>query len=138
MKTEKEDEIKLSWFYRLILKLPKITLESASADLEGIYWAIMIPIFIVCEAFLSFFLLIAFPFPVNLVVTSIIPTAIFVVFVRVQLERFLNWWNLNVRSKPMKWDVKKGTEEYMKLLQKQRSKRQILGVSTYEKDRKEE
>jgi len=116
---EKKDQVKLPLLYRLILKLPKMSLESAS----GIYWAVVIPVFLVCEFVLSFFLLILFPFPINLVMTSVIPIAIFVVFVKVQLERFMNWWNLTFQSEPMKWDVKEAVEEYIKLLQKQKSKR---------------
>ncbi len=121
MTAEKEDQLKLPWIHRLILKLPKINLPT-SGDLQGIYWTIVIPVFFTCEFFLSLFLLIAFPFPINLVVTGIIPVAVFVVFVKVQLERFMNWWNLNFRSEPMEWNVEKASDEYIKLLQKQRSR----------------
>jgi len=137
MSKGKSDEDKLPWIYRLILKLPKINLDFFS-DFQGIYWAIVIPIFLVDEFFLSLFLLIAFPFPINLVVASVIPIAIFVIFVKVQLERFMNWWNSVFRSKPMKWDIKEATEKYIKLLEKQDSERRNLGAPAKEKDRKED
>ena len=98
----------------------------------------MIPLFLVGEFFLSLILLITFPFPINLIVASIIPIAVFAVFVKVQLERFMNWWNLHFESEPMKWDIKKATEEYIKLLEKQESGKKNLSVSTEEKDRKED
>jgi len=138
MNAEKKDRIKLPWLYRLILKLPKVSLESISGDLQGVYWAVVVPIFLLCEFLLSLFLLLAFPFPINLVVTGIIPVTIFAVFVKVQLERFMTWWDLTFRSQPMKWDVKKATEEYIKLLEKRESGRRNLSVSAKEKDRKED
>lgn len=138
MSKTKLDKDKLPWIYRLILELPKVSLESTSGEFQGIYWAIVIPLFLIFEFFLSLFLLVTFQFPMNLVMTGIIPVAIFLVFVKVQLERFLNWWNLTFESKPMKRDVKKATEEYIKLLEKQKSKRRNLGVSTNERNRKED
>jgi len=129
------DEVRLPWIYRIILKLPKI---EVSPELQGVYWAIVIPIFLVCEFFLSLFLLLVFQFPINLVMVSIIPVAIFVVFVKVQLERFVNWWNATFRSQLMKWDIEKTTEEYIKLLQKQKSKGCNSNESTYEESRKED
>jgi len=137
MSKTKSDEDKLPWIYRLILKLPKISVKSFS-DFQGIYWTIVLPLFLVGEFFLSLFLLTAIPFPTNFVVASVIPIAVFVVFVKVQLERFMNWWNLTFRSEPMEWDVKEATEEYIKLLEKQEARRRNLSVSTKEKDRKEE
>jgi len=136
MSERKSDKDKLPWIYRLILKLPKLSLESLSEDLQGVYWVVVIPIFLVCEFFLSLFLLSAFPFPINLVVTSIIPVAILIVFVKIQLERFMNWWDLTFRSQPMRWDVKESVEEYVRLLQKQ--KRRNLSPSAEEKDKKED
>jgi len=137
MSETKSDEDKLPWIYRLILKLPKISVESFS-DFQGIYWTIVIPLFLVGEFFLSLFLLTAIPFPTNFVVASVIPITIFVVFVKVQLERFMNWRNLTFRSEPMEWDVKEATEEYIKLLEKQEARRRNPSLSTKEKDRKED
>jgi len=137
MSKTKSDEDKLPWIYRLILKLPKISVKSFS-DFQGIYWTIVLPLFLVGEFFLSLFLLTAIPFPTNFVVASVIPITIFVVFVKVQLERFMNWRNLTFRSEPMEWDVKEATEEYIKLLEKQEARRRNPSLSTKEKDRKED
>jgi len=133
-KTE-SDKDKLPWFYRLILRLPKIEVHS---DLQGVYWAIVIPAFLIFEFFLSLFLLTNLSFPINLVTASVIPITVFVVFVKVQLERFMDWWNSTFRSEPMRWDVQKATEEYILLLKKQGLGKRNLSVPTEEKDRKED
>jgi hypothetical protein len=115
-KLKKIDKSKLPFFYRLILKVPGANfLENVSS---GIFWAIVVPIFLVLEFFLNLFLLIYFPFPINIVLTSIIPVAILIVFIRISLERFINWWNLNVGESSFKWNVEETMQEYLAILNK--------------------
>jgi hypothetical protein len=118
---EEVDEKKLPWIYRLIMKIPKISLDSAPGWFHGIYWAILIPIFLAFEFLLSMLLLIFLPFPLNIVVVCIIPLAVLIFFVRIMLERDINWWRATF-AKPFKWDVEKATKEYISLLKKQRSR----------------
>jgi hypothetical protein len=77
-----------------------------------------VPIFIVLEFFLNLFLLLYFPFPINIVLTSIIPVAILIVFIRISLERFINWWNLNIGESSFKWNVEETMQEYLTMLNK--------------------
>jgi len=113
---KKIDKNKLPFFYRSILKVPGANLiESASS---GIFWAVIVPIFIVLEFFLNLFLLLYFPFPINIVLTSIIPVAILIVFIRISLERFINWWNLNIGESSFKWNVEETMQEYLTMLNK--------------------
>jgi hypothetical protein len=104
---------KLPWFYRLILKLPLVYLvENAS----GVFWSIVAPIFLILEFFLSMALLLFFPFPTNIILTAIIPVVVFLIFVRISLERFINLWNLIVGKSGFKWDIEKIMQEYIALL----------------------
>jgi hypothetical protein len=117
---KKIDKSKLPFFYRLILKVPGANfLESSSS---GIFWGIIVPIFLVLEFFLSIFLLLYFPFPINIVFTSIIPVAILIIFVRISLERFINWWNLNVGEGSFKWNVEETIQEYLAMLKRKEKK----------------
>ncbi|MGB9756376.1 MAG: hypothetical protein ACPLVJ_01150 [Candidatus Bathyarchaeales archaeon] len=65
---------------------------------------------------MNLFLLLLFPFPINIVLTSIIPVAILIIFIRISLERFLNWWNLNVGEGSLEWNVEKSVQEYLAIL----------------------
>jgi hypothetical protein len=119
-KLKKIDKSKLPFFYRLILKVPGANfIESASS---GIFWAIIVPIFLVLEFFLNFFLILLFPFPINMVLTSIIPVAVLIIFVRISLERFINWWNLNVGESSFEWNVEKTMQEYLAMLKEKEQK----------------
>jgi len=120
---EKEDILRrieakdLPWFYRLILKVPGTSfLESAG----GIFWGVLIPIFLMGEFFLSLYLLLSFSFPVNVILTSVIPAVSFALFVKISLKRFINWWNATFGEPGFKWDVEKAVEEYVNLLKRKK------------------
>jgi len=94
----------LPWFYRLILKVPGTDfLEGAG----GIFWGILIPIFLMGEFFLSLYLILAFSFPVNVILTSIIPAVSFALFVKISLKRFINWWNATLGSQASNGKLKR-------------------------------
>jgi hypothetical protein len=117
---KKIDKSRLPFLYRVILKVPGVNfLESSSS---GIFWCIIVPTFIVLELFLNLFLLIYFPFPINIVLTSIIPVAILIIFTRISLERFINWWNLNVGESSFEWNVEKTIQEYLLVLKGKKKK----------------
>ena len=123
MTTEKIDEKKLPLIYRLFLKLPKPTLDFLPDFSHGIFWAVIAPLFIALEFFLSLFLLMDLPFPTNILSVSIIPTIIFIIFLRITLERFINWWNATFTHQGFEWNVEKLAKEYSDLLKKQKSKK---------------
>jgi hypothetical protein len=114
---KKIEEKDLPWFYRLLLKAPGTDfLESAG----GIFWGILIPIFLMAEFFLGLYLLLAFTFPLNIILTFSIPAVTFALFVKISLKRFINWWNANFRGLGFKWDVEKAVEEYVNMLKGKR------------------
>jgi hypothetical protein len=100
----------LPWFYKLLLKIPMANVfEGASS---GIFWAIIVPCFLSIEFFFSIFLLTYFNFPLNIIVAGIIPASIFIIFVRISLERFINWWNGTIDT-GLKWNIEKLVQEYV-------------------------
>lgn len=106
----------LPWYYKLVLKIPRTDfLENAG----GIFWGVITPTFLILEFFLSIFLMISFPFPINLVLTSIIPISTFMIFLKITLDRFINWWNAIFGNSGFVWNVDKTLQEYVNLLKKQ-------------------
>jgi hypothetical protein len=119
-KLKKIDRNKLPLFYRLILKIPGVDFLESSAS--GVFWGIVVPIFLFLEFSLNLFLLLFFPFPINIVLTSIIPVAVLIIFIRISLERFINWWNLTVGERSREWNVEEIMQEYLALLKKKEKK----------------
>ena len=118
-KLKEVDRNKLPLFYKLILKIPGTDFLESSG---GIFWSIIIPIFLSLEFFSSLLLLVYFPFPINIILTATIPTIVFVVFIKISLERFLNWWDLTFGESRFKWNVEKTLQEYLSLLKKKEEK----------------
>jgi hypothetical protein len=117
---KKIDRDKLPLIYRLILKVPGAEfLENCSS---GIFWAIVMPVFLMIEFFLNMFILIYFRFPLNIILASIIPTTIFLIFVRISLQRFINWWNSEVASQGFKWNLEEKIQEYLAMLKNKEEK----------------
>lgn len=113
----KIEERQLPWFYKLILKFPGADfLEGAG----GVFWGILAPIFLLAEFFLSFYLVLVFPFPINIVLALAIPAFIFVLFVKISLKRFINWWNSTFGKAGFEWDVEKTLNEYIKLMKEKK------------------
>ncbi|MGQ9507622.1 MAG: hypothetical protein ACUVTB_07215 [Candidatus Bathycorpusculaceae bacterium] len=54
--------------------------------------------------------------------TSIIPVAVLIIFIRISLERFINWWNLNIGESSFKWNVEKTLQEYLALLKEKENR----------------
>jgi hypothetical protein len=86
------------------------------------YTGALVPIFLILESFLNISLLVFFPFQINIVLVLITPVGVLLVFLRVSLERFINWWNSAVDDS-FEWNVDKSMPEYLELLKK-KEKRQ--------------
>jgi hypothetical protein len=111
---------KLPLIYRLFLKLPVPSLDFLPDFFQGIYWVIIMPIFLTLEFFLSLFLLVSFSSPANILLTCSIPTVVLIIFLRISLERFINWWNAIAGEQNREWNLRKAVENYIVVLEKQR------------------
>ena len=112
------DRNQLPLFYRIILKIPGANLiESAS----GAFWAICVPIFIFLDTLANLWLLMAFNFPTNIILMAIVPTIALILFIRIDFERFINFWNLNF-LKSSEWNIERAVQEYADLTRKKEDK----------------
>jgi hypothetical protein len=117
--TEDETE-KLGLIYKILLRFPKLSLENLPNVLQGLFWVIILPIFLLCEFFLNFYLLLALPFPLNLVLAVGVNLLLVVAMLRVMLERSLNAFKMLFYPHRMDKDVTQLVQEYISLLRKKR------------------
>lgn len=119
-----------SFLEKLMLKLPNPNFPffvlRRFPSFEGIFYAIILPIFVF---FSGVFLLWLFPmaslalgFPLNVVLTLLLPATVFVVFLRVQIERKTNWWR-SIFWPPVEWNPSKSLDELTELFKKQQRHR---------------
>jgi len=127
-----EDQLPL--IYRFILKLPNVILDYFPGSFQGIFWAIIVPIFISLEFLITMFLLILFPFPINIFMAGSIPTVIFIIFVKIELQRFINVWNTMVQERGLEWNIDRIAKEYFSLIDKQESRENEAKSVEHKKD----
>jgi hypothetical protein len=110
-------------FYRLLLKIPIPSISTSIAIPSGIFWAVIMPIFLFLDFFINIYFLIGFPFPINIFLVCVVPIAILVIFVRVTVDRFINWWNSAVVGGYKQRELKKVLQEYLALRENKDKKR---------------
>ena len=119
-KEKKIDRNELPWYYKLVLKIPGADFLERTG---GIFWGIMMPVFLILEFFLGIFLLISYPFPINILLTCSIPLSFFAIFIKITLNRFINSWNAISGDADFVWNADKTLQEYVDLLRKQEEER---------------
>jgi len=115
---------------RILLKLPNPSFPflvlKRFPEFEGIFWALIVPlvfmIYIVSNLWFFPFLTYHVGFPLNIIIGFIAPAALFVVFLRIQIERTILWWR-NIHEPTKEWNLSKTVEELIRLLEKQHAKK---------------
>jgi len=116
----KEEPEELGLIYRLILRLPKLSVESLPPVLQGTFWVIILPLFMIGQCYLDFYLLLAFPFPFNVIVVGGVVLAFIVAFYRVMLDRALNSLRMLFYPARLDKDAEQLVQEYIHLLKKKK------------------
>jgi hypothetical protein len=114
-KPQRIDREKLPLFYRFILKIPIPAISTFIDIPSGIFYAIILPIFVFLDFFVNIYLLIGFSFPINIFLVCVVPVVILAIFERVTADRFINWWNSGVVGGYVQRDVKEVLKEYLAL-----------------------
>jgi len=117
--TEDKPE-RLGVFYRIILRLPKLSLENLPAVMQGLFWVIILPIILIAECYLNFILLLTFPFPINLIVVAGVVLVFFVAVLRIMIERALNVLKMFLYPSRIDKDCEQLVQEYVSLLRKKK------------------
>lgn len=117
-KIQRIDRDKLPLLYRLILKIPIPAISTSVNIPSGVFYAIILPIFIFLDFFLNIYFLIGFSFPVNIILLCVVPVVILVIFIRVTADRFINLWNSSVVGGFTQREIKEVLKEYLALREK--------------------
>lgn len=114
------DRAKLPLLYKLVLKVPGVRfLESAS----GVFWALIVPLFLFINMLASLFVLVNLPFPSNILVAAVTPIAALLIFVRISLDRFINFWNSTISRSYFEWNIDRTIEEYIGIIKRMERKK---------------
>ncbi len=115
--SEREENIKIPLFYRIILKVPKLTLDSVTENekFQGIFWAAILPSFLICDFLLNVLFIAVLSFPLNFLSVIIFNGVIVLFILRILVERALNSEKAYF-SKGFNWNFEKSLEDYSLLI----------------------
>jgi hypothetical protein len=115
VKFQRIDRNKLPFFYRVLLKIPIPAIELSVNIPSGIFYAIILPIFLFLDFFGNIYFLIGFSFPLNVLLFCVVPFVFLVIFVRVNADRFIDLWNSSVVGGFTPREIKEVLQEYLAL-----------------------
>jgi hypothetical protein len=107
------DKESLPWYYRAILKIPLPEFSFLQGSWGGLLWVVSVLVFLILESYLDLFLLVFFSFPINIILAAVIPSSVFIIFIRINLGRFIAWWNSVCAEFGFKWNIEKSMQEYL-------------------------
>jgi len=120
---EKAEERKISLFYRIILKIPKLSIKGAPPVVQGLFWALICPLFIVGVLFMNLLLLVLLYFPYNYFLAAIADTIVILFIMRILVERALNLENSLLKETSFSWNIDKSAQEYFRLLKTRKTRK---------------
>jgi len=105
--------------YRLILKFPKLSLEGYSEKFQGLFWVVLLPIFLLGDLCLNLLLLVGLPFPTNYLAFFVATSFVIMLILRILVEQTLSTSNAMLKESH-RWDVDKAVQSYLKILHKEK------------------
>lgn len=114
--TANDDELPL--VYRLILKIPRINLDNLSVEVSGLFWVLILPLFMTGEFLINLLLLTCVSFPFNYASVIIFNFTITLFIIRILVERTLNSEKALLAEGHFEWKVEETFNSYLKLLKR--------------------
>jgi hypothetical protein len=123
MKQKRSQREDLPIFYKIILKVPKLSLDALSGNekLHGIFWAAILPSLLFGDLFLNMLLIAVLIFPFNVLSVIAINSLIILLILRILVERALNSEKAYL-SQGFNWNLEKSLEDYFLLIHKREDK----------------
>ena len=115
-KKKKRDNLPL--LFRIIMKFPKLSLEGFSGEFQGIFWAMVVPIFLTAYIFLVLVFIFYLPSPINIIAVTTTTGFICALCLRILVERELKSLEMQTESSGFTWNVKESFKDYEKLIEK--------------------
>jgi len=124
MTEKKTRHAELPLFYRLVLKFPKLSVEGLHPVIQGFFWVIGIPIFLICYVFFSLGLMVYLSFPYGYAAAGTAGFLLFMFISRILVERAINSVNAAINDKQVWPEVKEAVEDYLSVCRNLKDKKE--------------
>jgi hypothetical protein len=114
------DHSEIPLLYRLVLKLPRLSLNGFSDRFQGLFWALILPTFVISDTIINLLFVMCLPFPFNLISVVLFTSILLTFILRIFLERALNTRRAIIGEGRFRWNVERAIQEYTQLLQERK------------------
>jgi hypothetical protein len=102
---------------KIILKVPKLSLEGFSDRLQGLFWAVILPMLLMLFFCTSVYVVACFSFPFNMVLLASLYIVVGALILRILIERALTSEEAILHEVDFRWDVERSFKEYLDVLE---------------------
>ena len=135
MPTYKDRRRDYPLWIRIILKVPKLSLEGFSDRFQGAFWISILPIFLVLFFYANLLLIACLSSPFNMILVAVLDSSIAALLIRILVERTLTSEEAMLNQEHFRWDLERSLNEY---LDGNRLKRAPIQINVHESDRASE
>jgi hypothetical protein len=120
-KDENEYPQNMPLWCKVLLRIPQLDLGVFGERFQGIFWIIIVPVFLFCDFFMNLYVIMALSFPVNFIIFIFTNSVIVLFLLRILVDRTLHAQKAILSEKSFQWDVESSFEEYLSLLNKKKA-----------------
>jgi len=106
----------LPLFCRIFLFFPKLSLENFSERFQGIFYVVILPMFIFIDAIMNLAFLACFSFPINFIAVVAANSFVVLLILRIYLDRAITFHSNLMKEQHFCWNLDKSLNEYFKIL----------------------
>lgn len=114
------EDSEISLLYRIILRFPRLRIDGFSDRFQGLFWGLILPIFVMSDTMATLLLMICLPFPLNFISVVTLTSMILMFMLRIFIERELSMRRAIAEEGRFRWNVETAIQEYAQLLQKRK------------------
>jgi hypothetical protein len=122
-KEKNEHRQNMPLWCRILLRIPQLDLGVFGERFQGIFWIIVVPVFLFCDFFMNLYVIMALSFPVNFVILLFTNLVIALFLLRILVDRTLQAQEAILSEGRFQWDVESSFKEYLSILNKKKTEK---------------
>jgi hypothetical protein len=122
-KNKKEHRRNMPLWCKILLRVPELDLGGFGERFQGIFWIILVPVFLFCDFFMNLYVVMALSFPLNFVIFFFTNIVIATFLLRILVERTLQAQEAIFNEESFQWNVESSFKEYLSILNKKNAKK---------------
>jgi len=122
-KDENERRQNVPLWCRVLLRIPQLNLDVFGERFQGIFWMIILPVFLICDFFMNLLVLTWLSFPFNLALLLFANLLIVLFLLRILVDRALQAQEAILNQGRFRWDIEGSFKEYLSILNEKKTRK---------------